>query len=91
MDDGNSKTTRLLTLLNVSAVKLGKRKRTYDDKDLQPSVKLNKRKPDPNPVEQEKENEEVDNTEDLVMEDPQENEEIRVEGVVHSMVTYQKL
>jgi U3 small nucleolar RNA-associated protein 25 len=91
MDDGNSKTTRLLTLLNVSAVKLGKRKRTYDDKDLQPSVKLNKRKPDPNPVEQEKENEEVENTEDLVMEDTQENEEIQVEGAVHSMVTYQKL
>jgi hypothetical protein len=42
MDDGNSVTTRLLTLLNVSAVKTGKRKRTFDDP--LPVKKLNKRK-----------------------------------------------
>ncbi|KAF9050338.1 digestive organ expansion factor [Panaeolus papilionaceus] len=42
MDDGNSVTTRLLTLLNVSATKVNKRKRTQDE--FIPSVKLNKRK-----------------------------------------------
>jgi U3 small nucleolar RNA-associated protein 25 len=86
MDDGNSKTTRLLTLLNVSAIKAGKRKRTYEDQDLQPSVKLNKRKPDPIPVEKENENEEVENTEDLMMEERQEDEGIQAEGVAHFMV-----
>lgn len=43
MDDGNSVTTKLLTLLNVSATKIGKRKRTYED-HLGLSDKLNKRK-----------------------------------------------
>jgi U3 small nucleolar RNA-associated protein 25 len=43
MDDGNSTTTRLLTLLNISATKAGKRKRTYED-EFVPSQKLNKRK-----------------------------------------------
>jgi len=42
MDDGNSVTTKLLTLLNVSATKIGKRKRFEDD--FVPSEKLNKRK-----------------------------------------------
>ncbi|KAI5123895.1 hypothetical protein M0805_005711 [Coniferiporia weirii] len=42
MDDDNLTTTKLLTLLNVSATKAGKRKRLYDDSI--PSVKLNKRK-----------------------------------------------
>ncbi|PPR05899.1 hypothetical protein CVT24_006640 [Panaeolus cyanescens] len=42
MDDGNSVTTRLLTLLNVSATKVNKRKRTTDE--FVPSTKLNKRK-----------------------------------------------
>jgi U3 small nucleolar RNA-associated protein 25 len=42
MDDGNSTTTRLLTLLNVSAVKTGKRKRDFNDSV--PVQKLNKRK-----------------------------------------------
>jgi U3 small nucleolar RNA-associated protein 25 len=42
MDDANLTTTRLLTLLNVSAVKTGKRKRTFDDST--PAPKLNKRK-----------------------------------------------
>ncbi|CAA7260732.1 unnamed protein product [Cyclocybe aegerita] len=42
MDDGNSITTKLLTLLNVSATKIGKRKRTDDE--FVPSEKLNKRK-----------------------------------------------
>lgn len=45
MDDGNNSTTRLLTLLNVSAIKTSKRKRTtFDDPDPLPSQKLNKRK-----------------------------------------------
>jgi U3 small nucleolar RNA-associated protein 25 len=43
MDDGNSITTKLLTLLNVSATKVGKRKRTYEDHLGLPD-KLNKRK-----------------------------------------------
>ena len=43
MDDGNSVTTRLLTLLNVSAVKSGKRKRIYEDLSCS-TVKLNKRR-----------------------------------------------
>lgn len=43
MDDGNTITTRLLTLLNVSATKAGKRKRTYED-ELLVGEKLNKRK-----------------------------------------------
>jgi U3 small nucleolar RNA-associated protein 25 len=42
MDDGNSTTTKLLTLLNVSATKIGKRKRTKSD--FVPAEKLNKRK-----------------------------------------------
>ena len=42
MDDGNSTTTKLLTLLNVSATKIGKRKRT--EGDFVPAEKLNKRK-----------------------------------------------
>ncbi|KAH8119429.1 digestive organ expansion factor [Phellopilus nigrolimitatus] len=42
MDDDNSTTTRLLTLLNVSATRAGKRRRLYDDPA--PAIKLNKRK-----------------------------------------------
>lgn len=42
MDNPNATTTRLLTLLNVSAVKTGKRKCTFDDSA--PVPKLNKRK-----------------------------------------------
>ena len=42
MDDGNSVTTKLLTLLNVSATRIGKRKRVEDD--FVPAEKLNKRK-----------------------------------------------
>ncbi|KZP19811.1 digestive organ expansion factor [Athelia psychrophila] len=46
--DGNSTTTRLLTLLNVSATRTsfkGKGKRTHDEVDtFQPAPKLNKRK-----------------------------------------------
>jgi hypothetical protein len=43
MDDGNSVTTRLLTLLNVSAVKSDKRKRIYEDLSCS-TEKLNKRR-----------------------------------------------
>ncbi|TDL26072.1 digestive organ expansion factor [Rickenella mellea] len=42
MDDGNSTTTKLLTLLNVSAVKAGKRRRVYYGAG--PTLKLNKKK-----------------------------------------------
>ena len=42
MDNGNSIATRLITLLNVSATKIGKRKRA--EQDFIPSEKLNKRK-----------------------------------------------
>lgn len=57
MDDGNSTTTRLLTLLNVSATKIGKRKRV--EENFIPSEKLNKRKStEPNTTAEEKENEE---------------------------------
>jgi U3 small nucleolar RNA-associated protein 25 len=42
-DDTNAVTTRLLTLLNVSATKIGKRKRSYETADT-PHQKLNKRK-----------------------------------------------
>lgn len=42
MDDGNSTTTRLITLLNISAVKTGKRKCTFDGPV--PVRKLNQRK-----------------------------------------------
>lgn len=42
IDDGTSVTTKLLTLLNVSATKAGKR--TIESKDFVPSEKLNKRK-----------------------------------------------
>ena len=42
MDDGNSVTTKLLTLLNISATKIGKRKRVDDE--FVPAEKLNKRK-----------------------------------------------
>jgi U3 small nucleolar RNA-associated protein 25 len=44
MDDGNSVTTKLLTLLNVSATKIGKRKRIFDE-FVHSEKKLNKRKP----------------------------------------------
>ena len=42
MDDGNSVTTKLLTLLNVSATKIGKRKRV--DEFVHSETKLNRRK-----------------------------------------------
>ena len=42
MDDGNTITTRLITLLNVSATKIGKQKKI--EQDFIPSEKLNKRK-----------------------------------------------
>jgi hypothetical protein len=42
--DGNPTITRLLTLLNVSAIKSEKRKRTYDEHLTHSTVKLNKRK-----------------------------------------------
>ncbi|KAJ2932276.1 hypothetical protein H1R20_g4822, partial [Candolleomyces eurysporus] len=42
LDDGNTVTTKLLTLLNVSATKLGKRK--VVEEDFVPAEKLNKRK-----------------------------------------------
>lgn len=42
MEDGNSTATKLITLLNVSATKAGKRKRLHEALDL--STKLNKRK-----------------------------------------------
>ena len=41
IDDSSSTTTRLLTLLNVSATKAGKRKRTYEES--KPVEKLNKK------------------------------------------------
>lgn len=43
IDDSNSTTTRLLTLLNVSATKAGKRKWNVVE-DSAPAEKLNKRK-----------------------------------------------
>ena len=43
MGDTNEVTTRLLTLLNVSGTKIGKRKRPFEDDD-RPPEKLNKRK-----------------------------------------------
>ena len=42
IDRGNGTTTQLLTLLNVSATRAGKRKWLLDD--MQPSQKLNKRR-----------------------------------------------
>lgn len=42
IDDSSSTTTRLLTLLNVSATKAGKRKRTYEES--KPVEKLNKKR-----------------------------------------------
>ena len=42
IDESSSTTTRLLTLLNVSATKAGKRKRVYEES--KPSEKLNKKR-----------------------------------------------
>lgn len=42
MDEYNAPATQLLTLLNISATKAGKRKRS--ENDFIPAVKLNKRK-----------------------------------------------
>lgn len=42
VDDPNATTTRLLTLLNVSATKAGKRKRNFEEN--KPSEKLNKKR-----------------------------------------------
>ncbi|KAI0663442.1 digestive organ expansion factor [Cubamyces menziesii] len=42
VEDPNATTTRLLTLLNVSATKAGKRKRTFEES--KPSEKLNKKR-----------------------------------------------
>jgi U3 small nucleolar RNA-associated protein 25 len=42
MENADFTTTKLLTLLNVSAVKIGKRKRTFETSD--PVVKLNKKR-----------------------------------------------
>ncbi|KIL66386.1 hypothetical protein M378DRAFT_160834 [Amanita muscaria Koide BX008] len=44
MDEANIITTRLLTLLNVSATRIGKRKRAYEEDDISTQEKLNKRK-----------------------------------------------
>ncbi|KAI0730279.1 digestive organ expansion factor [Fomitopsis betulina] len=44
VEDPNTVTTKLLTLLNVSATKVGKRKQPIDDILAQPSEKLNKRR-----------------------------------------------
>ncbi|KAI0675384.1 digestive organ expansion factor [Trametes maxima] len=43
IDDSSSTTTRLLTLLNVSATKAGKRKRTFIE-ETRPTEKLNKKR-----------------------------------------------
>ena len=43
IDNSNSTTTRLLTLLNVSATKAGKRKRAYYE-ETKPTEKLNKKR-----------------------------------------------
>ena len=53
----NSTATKLLTLLNVSASRLGKRKHLLDEVNL--SVKLNKRKGSVTFVEEQKEKENV--------------------------------
>ncbi|KAF7979083.1 hypothetical protein HWV62_43589 [Athelia sp. TMB] len=50
VQDGNNTTTRLLTLLNVSALRTsskGKRKHPYEEDTFQPAPKLNKRKSAP--------------------------------------------
>lgn len=44
VEDPDSVTTKLLTLLNVSATKVGKRKQPVDDVLAQPGEKLNKRR-----------------------------------------------
>ncbi|KAM6501887.1 digestive organ expansion factor [Amanita muscaria] len=44
MDEANIIATRLLTLLNVSATRIGKRKRPYEEDDISTQEKLNKRK-----------------------------------------------
>ncbi|KAM6494289.1 hypothetical protein JOM56_010650 [Amanita muscaria] len=44
MDEANIITTRLLTLLNVSVTRIGKRKRPYEEDDISTQEKLNKRK-----------------------------------------------
>lgn len=73
MDEDNNVTTRLLTLLNVSALKSTKRKRV-DDAQPRPSDKLNKRRSvqfTDEQTESEKENEPetmvVDTTEEAVV------------------------
>ena len=78
MDDGNSITTRLLTLLNVSATKIGKRKRI--EEDFIPSEKLNKRKStEPNAEEKENDSAKEDDTvpatngEDVKMKDEEQD------------------
>lgn len=43
IDDANSPTTRLLTLLNVSATKAGRRLQSYEESS-EPREKLNKRR-----------------------------------------------
>ena len=43
IDESSSTTTRLLTLLNVSATKTGKRKRTFYEEN-KPAEKLNKKR-----------------------------------------------
>lgn len=80
MDDGNSVTTKLLTLLNVSATKVGKRKRVYED-HLGSSDKLNKRRSasfvEPTTPELEKEDKE---SEDVEMKDAEKVVEDEKEG-----------
>jgi|SRR5882762_2143491 len=86
MDDGNSVTTRLLTLLNVSAVKTGKRKRTFDDP--LPVKKLNKRKsvlftnvsndeqqPAPNPTERAEDADALEQVEEIEQKEQAEDNE----------------
>lgn len=81
IDEGTSVTTHLLTLLNVSATKAGKRKWTYEEP--KPTERLNKRRvvnfsaePDENdaPSQGKPANEDTSNLPEVV-EAPQDNEE----------------
>ncbi len=94
IDESSSTTTRLLTLLNVSATKAGKRKRTFEE--TKPVEKLNKKRAvqmampedsggsasEDSPSEENKKTPQAMADDDVEMEDPGEEEE----GVLRTVI-----
>jgi U3 small nucleolar RNA-associated protein 25 len=88
MDHRNSITTRLITLLNVSATKIGKRKRA--EEEFIPSEKLNKRKSaEPNATPSENKENDATNEDGIVPTENGEDVEMENEADAESNGSFQ--